>query len=567
MNAFIRVVTALSLLLFACEQARDAGTGGASGIAGAAAGAMSPDAPTAGVSGGTGGGGSSAGDVVGPTERAGSSSGATEGTGVLEKVFTDAELVEQGCVLGREAFAYRAGVKSEALTGEAASLVPCWSPTGFGSSEVSLGIARDGTVYLAPAYTPEGNGIAISDDHGATWKTSIPTFPEGTARTGHGRAQPVMLLEPNSERILFTSSVMQAINPVDFGYDMSISADGGATWTYSFVFDIARDWLKLYAGPTVTSPLGDFPAAIYASVPVPITTQSFGIVADPDYQSIHQSLDGGETWTQVGSESLTLKASLAASTGIATAEVCPANEYIIFGNGVVDSDGTIFMGYRLCRTLAVAVSEDEGKTWTTHAIPGATLPVYDFLTSYLVTNNIIPSEPLALDAEGNLYAVWNDAEGLLCYAVSTDRGAGWTKPVTVSAPDVVTTVLSSIAVRKPGTVALSYFGSTDGLAFNGYIAETTNALDAAPVFTSAIVNDTDEPLFPNGFDNNYGAVLFGGDLDEFIQVKYAPNGDIWSSFIQEMCVNLNTAACTWDYAAHANSVFQGATGRIVHRRE
>jgi len=62
-------------------------------------------------------------------------------------------------------------------------------------------------------------------------------------------------------------------------------------------------------------------------------------------------------------------------------------------------------------------------------------------------------------------------------------------------------------------------------------------------------------------------VLFGGDLDEFIQVKYAPNGDIWSSFVQEMCVNLNTAACTWDYAAHANSVLQGVTGRLVHRGE
>jgi hypothetical protein len=31
-----------------------------------------------------------------------------------------------------------------------------------------------------------------------------------------------------------------------------------------------------------------------------------------------------------------------------------------------------------------------------------------------------------------------------------------------------------------------------------------------------------------------------------------------------MCSGLQTSNCSWDYAAHANSVFQGAVGRLVH---
>jgi hypothetical protein len=32
-----------------------------------------------------------------------------------------------------------------------------------------------------------------------------------------------------------------------------------------------------------------------------------------------------------------------------------------------------------------------------------------------------------------------------------------------------------------------------------------------------------------------------------------------------MCVNTVSTNCSWDYAAHANSVFQSTAGRLVHR--
>ena len=120
-------------------------------------------------------------------------------------------------------------------------------------------------------------------------------------------------------------------------------------------------------------------------------------------------------------------------------------------------------------------------------------------------------------------------------------------------------------MRAPGTIAIAYYGTTDGKAYNGYIAESLDALDPAPVFSSAIANETSDPLFANGFDNNYLLTIGFGDLDELVQVKYAPNGDIWATFVKEMCASTLSSNCSWDYAAHANSVFQGAAGRLVHR--
>ena len=72
-------------------------------------------------------------------------------------------------------------------------------------------------------------------------------------------------------------------------------------------------------------------------------------------------------------------------------------------------------------------------------------------------------------------------------------------------------------------------------------------------------------IFSNGFDNNYLLTIGFGDLDELVQVKYAPNGDIWATFVKEMCIHTLSTNCTWDYKAHDSSVFQGVTGRLVHR--
>ena len=339
------------------------------------------------------------------------------------------------------------------------------------------------------------------------------------------------------------------------GFDLSWSGDGGGTWNYEHISTDAKDWIKILSGPApagASTPSG-YSSVLYTSAPSPISTPSGGLTASPDHQTVYRSLDGGATWQSVGASSLTLNPSNEVAASLASATTCPSTEWVIFGDGVVGSDGAIYIGYRMRTQLAIAISRDEGATWSSVVVPGSVLPAFKGILSPLTTQNLLASEPVAVDASGNLYAIWNDAGGLLHLSVSKDQGATWSgsggdgggaAPVVASAPGVTKTVLSAITVKSPGTIAIAYFGSKDGTKFDGYLAESTDALDPAPTFWSTTVNDPSEPLFSAGFDNNYGASLSGGDLDEFVQVKYAPNGDIWASFLKEMCVGLNTAKCS-----------------------
>jgi hypothetical protein len=133
-------------------------------------------------------------------------------------------------------------------------------------------------------------------------------------------------------------------------------------------------------------------------------------------------------------------------------------------------------------------------------------------------------------------------------------------------PHLTSARFAAVAVKTPGTVAIAYLGSADGTKFDGYIAETTDALDPSPTFWSSPVSAPGAPLYPSGFMSGYDVSYFGngGDGVEFVQVKYAPSGDIWASFVKNMCKTAS-GSCSWDYAAHASSRFQGAAGLLVHR--
>jgi hypothetical protein len=235
----------------------------------------------------------------------------------------------------------------------------------------------------------------------------------------------------------------------------------------------------------------------------------------------------------------------------------------------------------------VAVSEDEGVTWTIHDIPGGKfLPYSNILQFGFVNGNYMPVEPIQVDGEGNVYMLWTDENDILSYAVSRDKAKTWSAPIVVSDPSVKHVRYGSIAVKSPGTIAIAYYGTTEELnnngyyagEWNGYLAESTNALSDKPEFHSLIVNNPDDPLYPQGMDPGYIGMFIGGDLNEVIHVRYAPSGDIWVSFSKLMCstqiVSGTTISdicptcieCKWDIAAHANSSLQGVIGRFVHMK-
>ncbi len=491
-----------------------------------------------------------------------------EDSGSGPPLFSDAELQAQGCDLDRPADAYAAGASSSRTldrpNGQGDAPVPCLSLTGYGTASTTIGISGDGeTIFFAQAFSPEGYGIVRSRDRGESWQFLLPTYSDGSTPR---RMQSVLHLDPDTDRVFFTSSRL-IMNPdiaqmtLDGGYEMAWSADQGESWSHVAIENDTHDWPKILSGPPASSQPMGYPNVVYFSAPYQIAGN--WIIMGPQYQSIYKSLDGGKSWQEAGRIPLVP----------AEIEGCVPNEFVLVGNGAVARDGTVYLGFRKCLKLAVAVSRDEGATWTTHDIPGAALRPYDqssiaSLLQIVGNESAIVGEPLAVDSEGNLYIVWNDADRTLRLAVSRDGGESWSEPVAIMAPGVDAVRFAAVAVKEPGTIAVAYYGSTDGgLTYNGYLAESSDALGAEPTFWSATVNDPADPLFSYGFESGYSLYYFNtGDGHEFVQVKYSPDGDVWGAFVRNMCPGgPDAGGCTWDLDAHVGSMFQGAVGRLAHR--
>ena len=186
----------------------------------------------------------------------------------------------------------------------------------------------------------------------------------------------------------------------------------------------------------------------------------------------------------------------------------------------------------------MAISKDEGATWSSVVVPGSVLPSFTSITSPLTTQNLLTSEPIAVDASGNLYAIWNERRASLrCWSPGprghesggADGGVRGSRRLGAG---VTKTVLSAIAVKSPGPSS-SPISEYDN-QFNRYLAESTNALAPAPTFSSATVNEPSEPLFSSGFDNNYAASLRAATSTS-CSGQVRPSGDVWASFLKEMC--------------------------------
>lgn len=426
-----------------------------------------------------------------------------------------------------------------------AAPVPCIQLTGLGSAENTMAIDGDGAMYVAPVFTAEGNGILRSRDGGDSWQTVLPGDAGGA---DHGRAQPVMYMDPATDRVLFATPVAGMTGE---GFALSLTDDGGDSWRSTTMGEGTADWLKFVSGPSTTAAAA---RAMYAISPAPISTPS-PLLEQPHHQQVQRSYDGGDSWETVGGEALSI---VPADHG------CTDSEWVIYGGGVVESSGRVHYGLRRCQRLGIATSDDDGETWSLTDVPGAELPAYGGLLSHIEMPNLLVPEPLAIDSDDNLYALWGGADGLLRIAVSTDGGERWSDALVASAPDVVHAVYPHAVTAASGTLAITYYGSVDGVRYDGYLAQSRNALDEEPTFWTVTVNDPAQPLFSDGFDVGYAALLSGGDLVEITHVRYDARGDLWAAYSKDMCPGTAQGdPCEWDVDAHAGSHFQGAIGRMA----
>ncbi len=143
----------------------------------------------------------------------------------------------------------------------------------------------------------------------------------------------------------------------------------------------------------------------------------------------------------------------------------------IHGHVKVAPDGTVYVPNRGCgANQAVAVSLDNGLTWTVLPIPDST------------AGNTDPSVGIASD--GTLYFGYQDANNHAKIAVSHDRGMTWSPSVDVGAPyGIQSAVFPEVVAGDPNRAAFMFLGSPmggdyQGTTFTGiwhaYIATTLN---------------------------------------------------------------------------------------------
>lgn len=123
----------------------------------------------------------------------------------------------------------------------------------------------------------------------------------------------------------------------------------------------------------------------------------------------------------------------------------------IHGHVKVAPDGTVYVPTRSCGgKQGVAVSTDNGTTWTVRVVPDSTPAVGN-------------DPSVGIGSDGTVYFGYQGADGRARIAVSHDRGVTWTKSVDVGAlAGVRNVVFPAVVAGDANRAAFAYLGSTTG---------------------------------------------------------------------------------------------------------
>ena len=122
----------------------------------------------------------------------------------------------------------------------------------------------------------------------------------------------------------------------------------------------------------------------------------------------------------------------------------------LHGHLTVAPDGTVYVPNKSCNgAQGVAVSADDGKTWTVRTIPGS------------VPGDSDPA--VSTGANGTVYVGYANADGTPHVAVSHDQGRTWTNSFNVgAAAGIKNTVFPTAVAGDDNRAAISFLGTTTG---------------------------------------------------------------------------------------------------------
>ncbi len=367
--------------------------------------------------------------------------------------------------------------------------------TGYGGWEPTLGLTKDGTIIYAARNSNADPEPLRSSDGGRTWRAVPPTI--AGVRSHQTSLDPYLWLDSSTGRV-FDSDV----DPTIVCTPVSTSDDGGATWSESRACGVA-DHQTIFGGPP---PEGAAQPAGYPNVVYYCAIAGGATGAASTTSECLKSLDGGKTWGATGDPAYPAKPG---PDGFCNGAL---------GHGVVGPDGTAYLPRGWCGPPYLAISHDEGATWTRVQV------------SDREQNPNAHEAGIAADRDGNLYYVWVAQDGHPYLVISRDGGNTWAAARDLLPPGVarVGSFAAHVDVGDPGRIATVFMGTRDAQPsdesrWNAYIIISADALADDPLFYAGQVNADSNVL-------HQGSSCCG-NVGDFLDVVVGPDGEAYAALV------------------------------------
>jgi hypothetical protein len=355
--------------------------------------------------------------------------------------------------------------------------------TGFDSWEPTMGVTKKGVFFNALG--ENGSRVIRSTDRGKSWKQ---VFDEHIFT-----ADPYMFVDQDTDRI-FTNDYVPPCHLVSF------SDDEGKTWTSGApagCYDNA-DHQTLFAGPPPEGGAepSDYPNVVY------LCAIGGGASAASVISSCSKSLDGGATFIPTGAPAFYDDPTQSGDFGVPG--LCNGAN----AHGFAGSDGTVYLPRGWCGQPWLAISKDEGTTWTRVQVSDLGMPCCAEVEEGVEGKLYSHETAVVADDKGNVFYAWVAADRVPYLVVSRDGGESWGKPLMIGPPGLKESLLPGMAIGPRGGLAIRYLGSEnspwngtemtdspDMTEWNAYITTVADPLAKKPVLYTSTVNAKDEPLW------------------------------------------------------------------------
>lgn len=414
--------------------------------------------------------------------------------GTFREPFVPTDVPER-CDGTRPVIAHKPGGELAEYT-FAQAMFPCMSRTGSVSREPTIGITSTGSVFHYPAMVGDNTqpmGVAISRDQGQTFQRVLPSV--AGQPTHRSSLDPYLFVDPMTDRI-FADDLLTP----HCSY-FSWSDDDGVTWEHSYSGCLEADHQTIFAGKPISSSTMGYENVVYRCAINTVALGAYGFSA-----TCQKSIDGGLSWIPTGEPAFI-------TDPMDAPEACTGAH----GHGIADHRGWIYLPKEHCDVPMLAISKDEGATWTRVAVADIGIQGHD--------------GGVGVDREGTIYYSWVADDGLPHIAYSKDEGATWSDPIMIGAPELTHARFAELYVGGVGKVAWVYLGRIEPInesfpqTYGAFIGVSYDILSDDPTLYSATVNDPINDPFVVG--NCCGGV------QDFIDVRIGPDGTAWGAFVDD----------------------------------